>query len=313
MAKRMGAVEWGMLLGLAALWGGTFFFVEVALTEMPFAMIVASRVVIAALALNLFLFATGRRMPLSFDLWRSFLAMAILNNVIPFSLIFWGQTQIAGGLAAILNAATPLFTVLLADRLTPDERLTPARLVAVLLGLVGVVVMIGPDAVRGLGTLVLAQLAVLGAALSYALAGIYGRRFQGQDPTVTACGQLTGSSAVMVGFGLLAGGLWPATMPSLPVIGAVLALALFSTALAYILYFAILARAGASNLLLVTFLIPVTAILLGAAFLSESLDTGHYVGMAIIGLSLAILDGRLLAAIRVRTASPSPPGGVRGA
>src|SRR5919107_4568756 len=187
----MGSVEWALLLLLALLWGGSFFFSKIAVGELPPLSVVLCRVALAALALNLAVLLSGRRMPVDHRLWGAFFVMGVLNNVIPFSLIFWGQTQIASGLAAILNATTPLFTVLVAHVATKDEKLSAARLLGVLAGVAGVAVMIGPGASAGGGGSTLAKTAVLGAALSYAFAAIWGRRFRGLPPLVTANGQLS--------------------------------------------------------------------------------------------------------------------------
>jgi drug/metabolite transporter (DMT)-like permease len=291
--RPMSATEWLLLLALAALWGGTFFFSEVALEEVRPFTLVLGRVTLAAAALLAVVYASGQRMP-GWTAWTPFLVMGALNNMIPFSLIFWGQLEISGGLASILNATTPLFTVLLAHFLTADERITPGRLAGLALGIAGVAVMIGPAALRGLGLRLLAQIAVLGAALSYAFAGIYGRRFKGQPPMVTAAGMLSACALMMLPIALVVDRPWTAALPGPATWAAILGLALLGTALAYILYFRILATAGATNLLLVTFLIPVTAILLGTVLLGERLEPEHLAGMALIGLGLAAIDGRLL-------------------
>jgi drug/metabolite transporter (DMT)-like permease len=261
---------------------------------------VLARVGFAAVALVLAVYATGQRMPASVALWAAFFAMGALNNLIPFSLIFWGQTQIAGGLAAILNATTPLFAVVLAHFLTRDEKMTPHRLGGALLGLLGVAVMIGPAVLRELGMQLLAQIAVLGAALSYALAGIFGRRFRDVPPLVSAASQVIAATVMMLPVVLLLEGPWSVPMLGLRTWGAILGLALLSTALAYLIYFRILASAGATNLLLVTFLIPVSAIVLGASLLGERLEPQHLAGMALIGLGLAAIDGRPLRLLRRR-------------
>ena len=295
MAMRaMGAVEWGMLLALSVLWGRSFFFVGVAVDGLPPLTIVALRVGLAALALNLAVLALGLRMPGGGRLWAAFLAMGALNNAIPFSLIAWGQTHIASGLASILNATTPLFTVLIAHALTRDERLSADRAAGAIVGLAGVAVMIGPGALTGLGADLLAQLAVLGAVVSYAFAGVFGRRFAhaGIAPLAAATGQVTASALLLVPLALLVERPWTLPPPSAHVWGAVAGLALLSTALAYVLYFRILARAGATNLLIVTFLIPASAIVLGAAVLGERLAPIHFAGMALIGLGLGLIDGR---------------------
>jgi drug/metabolite transporter (DMT)-like permease len=290
----MGAIEWLLLITLSLLWGGAFFCSEVALEEVRPFTLVLGRVGFAAIVLLGVVYLSGQRMPRGWVAWAPFLAMGALNNLIPFSLIVWGQTEITGGLASILNATTPLFTVLLAHFLTRDERITPSRLAGLALGIAGVVVMIGPAALRGLGVHLLAQIAVLGAALSYAFAGIYGRRFRGQPPLVTAAGQVSASTLMMLPIALLLDRPWTGPLPSVPAWAAILGIAILGTALAYILYFRILAAAGATNLLLVTFLIPVSAVLLGAAILGERLDPEHFSGMTLIGLGLAAIDGRLL-------------------
>nr|WP_321443645.1 DMT family transporter [uncultured Cohaesibacter sp.] len=298
--QAMGLREWAMLLILSLVWGGSFFFVEVAVTQLPTLTIVFSRVLLAAIALWGVILLTGRSIPRSFKVWRTFLVMGLLNNVIPFALIAWGQKSIASGLASILNASTPLFTILVAGMVLADERLTLRKGVGVVIGFVGVVIMIGGDALSGIGQSVWAQLAVLGAALSYAFAGVFGRRFKalGVEPVMTAAGQVTASSLLLLPMVLLFDAPWMLSMPSLGAVSALVALALVSTAFAYILYFQILERAGATNLLLVTFLIPVSAILLGALVLDERLAPLHFVGMGLIGCGLAAIDGRLLAFVR---------------
>jgi drug/metabolite transporter (DMT)-like permease len=307
IAGTMGALEWALLIPLSVLWGGAFFFAEVALEEVRPLSLVFARVGLAAGALVLAVYATGQRMPANVALWAAFFVMGALNNLIPFNLIFWGQTRITGGLAAILNATTPLFTVVLAHFLTRDEKMTPHRLGGVLLGLIGVIVMIGPAVMHELGLQLLAQFAVLGAALSYALAGIFGRRFRDVPPLVSAAGQVTATTVMMLPVVLLLEGAWSVPMLGLRTWSAILGLALLSTALAYLIYFRILASAGATNLLLVTFLIPVSAIVLGAGLLGERLEPQHFGGMALIGLGLAAIDGRPLRLLRPR-AMRSPPG-----
>lgn len=301
--KTMTPLEWLLLLTLSVLWGGSFFFGEVALTELPPLTLVLGRVGLAAVVLNLVVVATGQRLPREVKLWGAFLVMGALNNFIPFSLIAWGQTEITSGLASILNATTPLWTVLLAHLLTHDEHLNGSKLAGVTFGLIGVVVMIGLAASDGIGLNVLAQIAVLGAALSYGFAGIFGRRFRriGVDPLVTAAGQLTGTTIMMLPVALLADRPWTLPAPSLTAWGAVVGLALFSTAVAYVIYFRLLASAGATNLLLVAFLIPVSALLLGITVLGETLEPRQLIGMTLIGSGLAAIDGRLW---RLRRRSP---------
>jgi len=298
---RMSGSDWLLLIVLSVLWGGSFFFAKIAIAELPPLTIVLGRVVIAALALHLLIVATGQRMPGDLRLWRDFLVMGLLNNAIPFSLIFWGQKEIASGLASILNATTPLFAVLVAHACTVEEKATPAKLLGVALGIGGVALMVGVDFAAGLGAHLWSELAVLGAALSYAFAGVFGRRFRGKPPLVVAAGQLTGSSALILPLALLIDRPWTGTLPSGATAASVIALALLSTALAYVIFFRILARAGATNLLLVTFLIPVSALMLGVAFLGEVLSPHQLAGMVLIGCGLAAIDGRPLRILRAAT------------
>ncbi len=239
-------------------------------------------------------------MPSSPRIWVTLFIMGGLNNLIPFSLIFWGQTQITSSLASILNATAPLFTAILAHFLTTDERLTPNRLSGVLVGIAGVVVLLGPDALRGIGKDTLGQIGILGAAFSYAVASIYGRRFAGVPPLVTAAGQLTAATVMILPIALLFDQPWQHISLSWPTWGSVIGLALLCTALAYVIYFRLLASAGATNLLLVTFLIPVSAILLGTVILGERLEWRQGGGMLLIAAGLAAIDGRILPLIRYR-------------
>jgi drug/metabolite transporter (DMT)-like permease len=303
----MGAREWGLLIALSIVWGGSFFFTGVAVRVLPAFTIVLARVAIAALALNLAVRVAGLRMPRDRRSWIAFLSMGALNNALPFSLLVWGQHHIASGLAAILNATTPLSTVLVAHWLTADEKRTPAKLAGVLVGLLGVVVMLGSDLLSGLGTNVLAELACLAAAVSYAFAGVFGRRFRrmGVPPLVTASGQVTASTLLMLPLALAMDRPWTLPLPGTDVLLALAGIGLLSTALAYVLYFRILAAAGATNLLLVTFLIPVSAIVLGTLLLGEHLASRDFVGMALIGVGLAAIDGRLVG--RVMRLRPLPP------
>lgn len=291
---------WIWLLSLSVLWGGSFFFAKVALAELAPLTVVFCRVALAALALNLVLAISGNSLFRAGTPWRSYAAMGLLNNLVPFGLIFWGQTQIDSGLASILNATTPLFTLIVAHFLTHDERIDGLKLGALLIGIGGVAVLMGPEVIaRSQSTT--GQLACLGAALSYAFAGVYGRRFRtmGVAPLDAAAGQVTASAMLILPIMLMVDRPWSLGMlPTAITWSALAGLALLSTALAYVLYFRILAVAGATNLLLVTFLIPVTAILLGALILGERLQPRHFAGMALIGLALAAIDGRILRLLR---------------
>ncbi|MGB0944539.1 MAG: DMT family transporter [Marinomonas sp.] len=294
ITSSMSLTVWGALILLSVLWGGSFFFVEVALVDFPPLTLVALRVGVAAMTLWSIVFILGLKSPKELKVWLAFLGMGLLNNVVPFVLIVWGQTQVASGLASILNAATPIFTLVVASLLLPDEKAAPMKLVGVLIGFIGVVIMIGLPALSDSSNL-LAQLAIVTATLSYAFAGVYGRRFKplSISPIMIAAGQVTASALVLIPIPFVFDG--PLNLGAIGLTSglAIVGLAVLSTALAYVLYFKILAIAGATNLLLVTLLIPVSAILLGYLFLNESLDWIHFVGMRLIALGLSVIDGRL--------------------
>jgi drug/metabolite transporter (DMT)-like permease len=291
----MSPLTWGYLVALSIVWGGTFFFQEVAVRELPTFSIVACRVAIAALLLWGVTICVGTPLPNDPKIWAALFLLALINNVIPFSLIVWGQREISSGLAAILNATVPLFTVLIAHFVTDDEKLTGPKIIGVVFGLLGVAVIIGEDALDGIGIAVLAQLAVLGAALAYTLGGLYGRKIQamGLTPLGISTGQLLASTVVLVPVALLVDEPWTLPVPGMETIAAVVALASVSTAFAYILFFRILATAGATNLMLVTFLIPVSALALGILILGEALEARHILGLLCIGAGLAAIDGRI--------------------
>ncbi len=294
--KSMNLSEWVMLIILSTLWGGSFFFVEIAVNALPPLTIDSLRVALASLTLLLVLYFCGLRLPMKREIWLAFLVMSLSNNVIPFTLIVWGQTHIASGLAAILNATTPLFTVIAAHLWTRDEKMTLLKMFGVIIGFIGVIVMIGHGAFSEFSSTIYGQFAILGAAISYSFAGIYGRKFRqfGIKPIVTATGQVTASSILLIPLALLVEKPFRLDFPSLEVCLAIIGLAVLSTALAYILYFRILATAGATNVLLVTLLVPVSAILLGTTFLGEQLEPNHMFGMGLISLGLIFIDRRAI-------------------
>jgi len=286
----LSATDWLLLVFLSILWGGSFFFAKIAVDEMPPLTLALGRVGIAAALLAVL---AGRAGLISLArAWPAFAVLGLLNNVIPFTLIFWGQTHIPSGLASIFNATTPIFTALIAHFATRDEKLDAAKLVGVTTGFVGVMAMLGPEVLGDIGVDLWAQLACLVAAVSYAVAGIWGRRLAHLPAVTVAAGQLIAASVMLAPLAMLVDRPWRLAMPSPAALDALLALAVLSTALAYVIYFRILARAGATNLLLVTFLIPVSAILLGTAVLGERLAPHHFAGMAIIAVGLAAIDGR---------------------
>ncbi|MFY8106718.1 MAG: DMT family transporter [Elstera sp.] len=293
MPTAMTGRDWLILGILSLLWGGSFLFGRVAVAEWPPFTIVFCRVAGGAAILAVAARAMGVAFPTERGLWGSFIVLALLSNVIPFSLIVFGQQQVGAGLASILNATTPLFALLVTHFMTEDEKLTPLRLGGVVCGFIGVTIMLGPSAVDGLSGPLLAQAAILAAALAYGWAVWYGRRLKKVNPLQAALGQLTAASLLMLPLVLLVD--QPLSLPSLswPAIGSLVGLATLSTALAYVLYFRLLARVGAGNSSLVTFLIPPSALLMGILFLNESLTLWQVAGMAGIGLGLSLVDGRL--------------------
>jgi drug/metabolite transporter (DMT)-like permease len=285
--------DWAMLLSLALVFGSAFFFVKIGLRSYGPLTVACGRVVIAAVLLSAITLLRGRRVPREPGVWLAFLAMGALNNAIPFGLISWSQTRIDSGVAAILNATTPIFTVLLAH-LVGDEPLTVRRLAGVGIAFLGVGLLIGPGALARLDPTDLAELAVLAAGCCYACAGLWGRRFRALPTEVAAAGMLVGSSAILLPLALGLEHPW-SVVPSRASLAAIAGLAVFSTAIAYLLYFRLLARVGATNLLLVTFLLPVVALALGTLILGEQVQPFDLLGLGLILAGLAAIDGRLLA------------------
>lgn len=288
--------EWALLLLLALIWGGSFLFNGLALKELPPLVIVAVRVGLAAIALHVVMRAQGLVLPRNPHLWLGFFWLGLFNNALPFGLIVWAQTHIPSGLASILNATVPLFGVVVAHFMTQDEKVDARRVLGVLTGVAGVATMVG-DGMSGLPQdHIYGELAVLCAALSYAFATVYGRRFKAWNiaPLTVTTGQTTMASLVLMPLALLIDAPWTLTQPSVSTWFSLIMLALVSTALAYILYFKILSSAGAVNVSLVTLLIPPFAILLGVFVLGEQLEQRHFLGMTLIAIGFLVIDGRLL-------------------
>jgi drug/metabolite transporter (DMT)-like permease len=306
--SQMNGNDWAILVILALIWGGAFFFIGVAVRHVPPLTYVWLRLTIAAAAMWLFLRFKGKELGLPREVWTSILVLALLNNALPFTLFGWGQTHIASGLASILNATTPIWGVVVAHFLTQDERMSPRKIAGVLLGFGGVATMIGPSLLSNIGASALAQLACVVAALCYALAAVWARRFRrmGISPMSVTTGQLSAGAIMMLPLALIVDRPWTQAMPPLTAWGAIVALALLCTAFGYVLYFRLIDRAGATNALLVTLLVPPVAILLGGLFLHEQLAAQDFLGLGLIALGLAAIDGRalsLLRAPRPRTAS----------
>ena len=290
----MRATNWLLLVFLSVLWGATFFFVALAVDQIPPLTLVLLRVALAALILVPLLLVLGYRLPVTLAGWRPFVVLAVLNNLVPFTLIFYGQQYIASGLASVLNATTPLFTLIIA-RLFAGESLAANKVVGVVLGLTGVAVLMGPAVTQLNAPSLLGMGCVLGGALSYGFSALWMRRLRDIPPIVSSGAQLTCSTVLLLPLAAWVDAFWLLPTPNAPAMAAVLGLAVFSTALAYIVFFRISAAAGPSNVMLVTLLIPVTATALGVLVLKEALTFNQLAGALIIASGLVVIDGRLLA------------------
>ena len=291
--NRIDARDWSLLALLSVLWGGSFFFIGVVIRELPPLTVVLLRVTLAALILLPLLWLYRIRFPVGLFGWKPFFAIALLNNILPFSLIVVGQTYIPSGLASILNATTPLFTVLVMAA-AGDEKLHVRRVAGVVTGLIGVIILhgqnLGFQSGEGIGILL-----CLTAAFSYGLAALYARRkLSDSPPLATATFQMMASSLMMAVIAAAFERPWQLPVPGLTTWLALIGLAALSTALAYIVFFQILRRSGSTNVMLVTLLIPVTAILLGTLVLGESVSPREIIGALVIGSALLLIDGRVL-------------------
>lgn len=296
-SPKLDGTGWLLIGILSILWGGAFFLIEVGLRSYPPITLVFMRLVLAVPPMWIAMRLMGQRLPSEARVWGLLAVVGALNCALPFILFFWGQQYLDSGYASILNATTPLWGVITAHFLTSDEKATPARILGVLIGMAGIVVMVGPEAMKGLSNNLLAQIACIISTIFYNFAAIYGRRLSQTEltPMAVATGQTMMAALMMVPVVVLVDQPWTMATPRLDSTLAGLTLALFSTALAYTLYFRLIDRSGASNAQLVAFLMPILAVILGIAFLGESLSGGQIVGAALIAIGLAILDGRLVA------------------
>jgi len=286
---------WLVIAILSILWGGAFFLIEVGLRSYPPLTLVFARLALAVPPMLLVMRLMGERLPANRRSWLLLTVVGALNCALPFALFFWGQQYLDSGYASILNATTPLWGVITAHFLTVDEKATPPRILGVLVGMVGITVMVGPEAMKGLSGNLLAQIACLVSTIFYSFAAIYGRRLSQSalTPMAVATGQTITAALLMIPLVLIVDQPWTIALPSAESTFAAVTLALFSTALAYTLYFRLIDRSGASNAQLVAFLMPILAVILGILFLGETLNTGQIGGAALIAVGLVILDGRL--------------------
>lgn len=298
MRQTMNLGDWLRLGSLSGIWGGSFLFYRMLAFELPPLTTVLGRVGIAALVLLALLRVTGTPVLIPRSQWWRLLGMSALNNALPFTLFAWGEQRIESGTAAILNAMTPMFAVLVGALVVRSEQLTAGRVAGITCGIAGVAVLIGPGAL--LGQDLVGQAACLSAALCYGCSMHYAKRITGVSPPNMALGQLTASTVLMLPLALLLERPWTLPAPSLTGWGAMFGLAVPCTSLAYLMFFDLLRRVGGTNLSLVTLLVPVSAVALGALVLGEPVAWNALGGMALIAAGLAAIDGRVLRLLTAR-------------
>jgi drug/metabolite transporter (DMT)-like permease len=289
----MGPSEWLMMVLCAFLWGSSYISNVYAIAEIPHLTMTASRLLLALLVLIPFVVWSGVALPRDFAAWRPFFVYTMFSNILPFLFVLRGQTGTTSGLAAVLGATTPLFTILLAHQFTSDERITINKVFGVAAGIAGVAIVMGPEALQGFTSEVVAKLYLIGAAFLYAIGSIYAKRFAGMPPLQIAMMQMTCGFLVALPLALAIDHPWTAAMPSYAAISGVVVTGIFGSALASITFFRVFTRAGATNAMLITLLVPVTPIILGAFMRGEWLTTREFAGAAVIALALLIIDGRL--------------------
>jgi drug/metabolite transporter (DMT)-like permease len=287
--------DWFLLLFLSLLWGSSFFFVEIIIREIPTITLVSIRLILSALILYGILFITGKRLPINKPLIQTFFIMGLLNSVLPYSLIAWGQHYVSSGMAATLIASTPILTVVAAHYFTHDEKTTTQKLLGVFVGFIGVVVMLSDQFDDSNQYLMIGKVAMLLASACYACGAIYSKKASkhGLSPLQTATGQMTAAAILLTPFSIVIDKPWQLSTLNQDTVLSITGLVLLSSVLAYVLFFNLMKSAGVTNLILVAFLIPMSSIILGVLFLNEILTMVHILGMLLIGISLTIIDGNL--------------------
>jgi drug/metabolite transporter (DMT)-like permease len=298
--RPMSLQQWGLLLAIGAVWGGAFFFVAVAIRDLPPLAIGAIRMSVAAAVLLSLLYLSGGRLPLQPRILGWFALLAFINSLAPLFLLAWAQQSITGGHNAILNATGPFMTLFVAHFLTQEEKLDSRRALGTLTGFAGVALMVGWDAVKGIDKTVLAQLAALLATMCFAFGTVAGRRFRhfGVPPLAATAGTMLFAALMFTPLSLIFDQPWTLPAPGFNAVAAAVAAGIVSTALGHYLFFRLLSTAGANNVALVSLLTPVSAILLGAFLLGEQVQPRHLAGMAIIAAGLIFVDGRWLRTLR---------------
>jgi drug/metabolite transporter (DMT)-like permease len=287
------ALELALLGLLATLWGASYTFIRVGVETIPPVTFIAARTLIAGLLLLLVMRLRGIALPRDRGLWLSFLVQACLNSVVPFTLIAWGETIVDAGLATILNSTSPIFTFLLAVLLVRQETATVRKLFGVVAGMTGICLIVGLEALRGFGAALLAQLAIVAATVCYAGAAIFGRRFKGLDPSVPAAGSMLCGAAILIPASLAVDRPWQLT-PSMDSLLALLALSVFSTALAFTIYFRLLSTLGSVSTTSQAYLRVPIGVAIGVLFLGETLASTAWLGLAcvVLGVAAMTIPGR---------------------
>ena len=278
-----------LLLFLGALWGSSYLFIKITVTEVPATTLVIGRLGLAAGIMWLILLVTRQRIPTDRKVWGAFAGMGFLSGAVPWTLITWGEQYISSGLAALLQATMPIFTLILAVLLSDDERLTPLKVLGVVIGFVGVGILMLPDLREGLQASFLGQLAIIASSLSYAAGAVFARKWlRGQPPMLSTTGQLTTGLLFMLPLGLLSGQPFHGA-PSLPAIASWLALTVLGTVVAYIIYYKLIQSSSATFVSTVTYIIPVYGLFLGALVLNEPLTANLMASLALILLGILLV------------------------
>lgn len=297
MSARTPVLEYALLLLLATLWGASYTFIKLGIASIPPITLIAARTVIAGALLFAVMRLQGVTMPRDGLNWRRFFIQALINSVVPFTLIAWAEKTVDAGLATILNSTSPIFAFLMTFALTRHEPVTLTKLAGVILGIVGICLVIGISTLGGLGRETVAQIAIVFATICYAGAAIFGRHFSGLHPLVPATGSMVCGAAMLLPLSLAIEHPWTLT-PSASSLAALLGLSVLSTALAFVLYFRLLQTIGSIGVTSQAYLRVPIGVLIGVIFLGESLSLAGAIGLVCIMLGVAAM---------VRQPSPRPP------
>ncbi|WP_199091663.1 EamA family transporter [Bosea sp. ASV33] len=279
------ATEIALLLVLATLWGGSYSFIKIGVETIPPLTLIAARTLIAGLILLAVIRWRGLRLPRDLVAWRRFLTQALLNSVVPFTLIAWAERSVDAGLASILNGTTPVFVFLISLALMPKRRPDWRKALGVAAGVAGISLIVGVDAFSGLGSQAVPQLAIVAATIAYAFAALFGRHFTGMDPLLPAAGSMLTGAALLIPAALIVDRPWTLA-PSQESVLALLALAVVSTALAFAIYFRLIRTLGSVGTTAVSYLRVPVGVAIGFVFLGERLQPTAWIGLALVVLGV---------------------------